>query len=187
MFVTDGQRAGFVARALIYGIIGVLAVKLAFGDDGGKVTNQQGALQTIAQLRGADADRARAEALVRRLIPRDADDHAQPTRSALERALLPALEAAQLPAPRCNHPVEGHEADFVWPAHRVVVETDGWDAHGHRRAVEHDRALDARRQAAGYATLRFTYRQIVDETLLVAVRIAQVLALCDRAHSALDR
>ena len=144
-------------------------------------------LQTIAQLRGADADRARAEALVRRLIPRDADDHAQPTRSALERALLPALEAAQLPAPRCNHPVEGHEADFVWPAHRVVVETDGWDAHGHRRAFEHDRALDARRQAAGYATLRFTYRQVVDETLLVAVRIAQVLALCDRAHSALDR
>ena len=42
------SRAGFVARALIYGIIGVLAVKLAFGD-GGKVTNQQGALQTIAQ------------------------------------------------------------------------------------------------------------------------------------------
>ena len=39
----------------------------------------------------------------------------------------------------------------------------------------------------GYATLRFTYRQVVDETLLVAVRIAQVLALCDRAHSALDR
>jgi hypothetical protein len=42
------SRAGFVARALIYGIIGVLAVKLAFGD-GGKITNQQGALQTIAQ------------------------------------------------------------------------------------------------------------------------------------------
>jgi len=42
------SRAGFVARALIYGIIGVLAVKLAFGD-GGKITNQEGALQTIAQ------------------------------------------------------------------------------------------------------------------------------------------
>ena len=42
------SRAGFVARALIYAIIGVLAVKLAFGD-GGKLTNQEGALQTIAQ------------------------------------------------------------------------------------------------------------------------------------------
>ena len=40
-------RAGFVARGLIYGIIGVLAVKLAVGS-GGKTTNQQGALETIA-------------------------------------------------------------------------------------------------------------------------------------------
>jgi Domain of Unknown Function (DUF1206) len=40
-------RAGFVARGLIYGIIGVLAVKLAVGA-GGKTTNQQGALETIA-------------------------------------------------------------------------------------------------------------------------------------------
>ena len=40
-------RAGFVARGAIYGIIGVLAVKLAVGD-GGKTTNQQGALRTIA-------------------------------------------------------------------------------------------------------------------------------------------
>ncbi len=40
-------RAGFTARGLIYGIIGVLAVKLAVGA-GGKATNQQGALKTIA-------------------------------------------------------------------------------------------------------------------------------------------
>ena len=41
-------RAGFVARGLIYGIIGILAIKLAIGA-GGKTTNQQGALKTIAQ------------------------------------------------------------------------------------------------------------------------------------------
>ena len=40
-------RAGFVARGLIYGIIGILAIKLAIGA-GGKTTNQQGALKTIA-------------------------------------------------------------------------------------------------------------------------------------------
>jgi hypothetical protein len=40
-------RSGFVARGLIYGIIGILAVKLALGD-GGKATNQEGALRTIA-------------------------------------------------------------------------------------------------------------------------------------------
>jgi len=40
-------RAGFVVRGLIYGIIGILAIKLALGA-GGKTTNQQGALKTIA-------------------------------------------------------------------------------------------------------------------------------------------
>jgi hypothetical protein len=41
-------RAGFVARGVIYAVIGILAVKLAVGD-GGKTTNQSGALRTIAQ------------------------------------------------------------------------------------------------------------------------------------------
>lgn len=40
-------RAGFVSRGLVYGIIGVLALRLAFGS-GGKITNQQGALHTVA-------------------------------------------------------------------------------------------------------------------------------------------
>ncbi len=41
------SRAGFVARGLIYGIIGVLALRLAVGQ-GGRTTNQQGALHTVA-------------------------------------------------------------------------------------------------------------------------------------------
>jgi hypothetical protein len=41
------SRAGFVSRGLIYAIIGVLALKLAAGH-GGKLTNQQGALHTVA-------------------------------------------------------------------------------------------------------------------------------------------
>jgi hypothetical protein len=41
-------RAGLVARGAIYAIIGVLAIKLALGD-GGKTTNQKGALETIAK------------------------------------------------------------------------------------------------------------------------------------------
>jgi hypothetical protein len=40
-------RFGLVARGVVYGIIGILALKLALGD-GGKATNQEGALQTIA-------------------------------------------------------------------------------------------------------------------------------------------
>lgn len=39
-------RAGLVARGVVYGVIGILALKLALGD-GGMATNQQGALKTI--------------------------------------------------------------------------------------------------------------------------------------------
>jgi len=40
-------RAGLVARGVVYGIIGVLALELALGS-GGKAASQQGALETVA-------------------------------------------------------------------------------------------------------------------------------------------
>jgi hypothetical protein len=40
------SRAGFIARGLVYAIIGVLAFDLATGH-GGKITNQQGAFRTV--------------------------------------------------------------------------------------------------------------------------------------------
>lgn len=40
-------RAGLLARGCVYGVIGLLALKLAFGSEG-RTTNQTGALQTIA-------------------------------------------------------------------------------------------------------------------------------------------
>ncbi len=41
-------RAGFLARGLVYGLIGALALALAVGAAGGTATNQQGALALIA-------------------------------------------------------------------------------------------------------------------------------------------
>jgi hypothetical protein len=43
-------RAGFVARGIIYGIIGVLALDVAVGH-GGKLTDQQGALRAVEEQR----------------------------------------------------------------------------------------------------------------------------------------
>ena len=40
-------RAGFVARGLVYGILGVLAFGVALGI-GGKITDQQGVFHTVA-------------------------------------------------------------------------------------------------------------------------------------------
>jgi very-short-patch-repair endonuclease len=44
------------------------------------------------------------------------------------------------------------------------------------RSKAGDRARDAALTAAGYIVLRFTWRQVLHETILVVVRIAQVLA-----------
>jgi hypothetical protein len=41
-------RSGFVARGVVYGVVGLLALKLALGD-GGTATNQQGAMDVIAR------------------------------------------------------------------------------------------------------------------------------------------
>ena len=103
-------------------------------------------------------------------------DTTEPTRTKLERVLLDLLHRAGLPSPLVNAKAGPYEVDALWPAERMIVETDGWAAHGHRGAFERDRARDADLQSRGYTVLRFTWRQIADEPLLVAARIAQVLA-----------
>jgi very-short-patch-repair endonuclease len=50
------------------------------------------------------------------------------------------------------------EPDPYWPAHRLIVETDGWESHRTRAAFESDRAKDAALTASGYRVVRFTWR-----------------------------
>jgi very-short-patch-repair endonuclease len=99
-----------------------------------------------------------------------------PTRSELERSMLRLVADAGLPRPSVNRRLGRYTVDFLWDRERVVVETDGWAAHGHRQAFERDRARDADLQARGYVVVRFTWRQINEARLLVATRLAQVLA-----------
>jgi hypothetical protein len=61
-----------------------------------------------------------------------------------------------------------HEVDFLWRDRRLIVETDGFRHHSHRDAFERDRARDARLQSLGFRVLRFTYRQVLDRTPVVA-------------------
>ncbi|WP_374117243.1 DUF1206 domain-containing protein [Streptomyces sp. RKAG293] len=46
--LTTAGRAGFVARGIVYVLIGVLAVRIAFGHGGGEQADRQGALHQIA-------------------------------------------------------------------------------------------------------------------------------------------
>ncbi len=131
-------------------------------------------LLTMPDLEAAVAARPRhrGAALVRRLI----DAGAPPTRSELERRLRRLVRDAGLPMPEMNHRVAPFTLDACWIAESVAVETDGWAAHGHRRAFERDRDRDAHLAALGFVVLRVTWRQLRDEPILVAARLAQVLA-----------
>ncbi len=139
--------------------------------------------QTLQQLKGPDADRATSEALYLGLIDRSDAPQDEPTRSELERKLLPMLAAAGLPRPLVNHRLGRYTIDFLWPEQKLAVEADGWAGHGHRVAFERDRSRDADLQAQGFAVLRFTWRQVLHETLQVTVRVAQLLSRTP--HSAL--
>lgn len=98
------------------------------------------------------------------------------TRSRAERRLLALIGAARLPMPVTNVTVAGYEVDALWADQRLIVEFDGFAAHGHRRAFERDRARDAGLVAAGYRVIRLTWRQLTEQPLLVIANLAGALA-----------
>lgn len=112
-------------------------------------------------------------ALLRRVLAEEAGPAI--TRSELERRFRGLLRDAGLPLPCTNVRVAGHEVDMLWPGQRLIVELDGFAFHGHRSAFERDRRRDAALAAAGYRVLRFTWRQVIEESLFVAATLAQAL------------
>lgn len=105
------------------------------------------------------------------------------TRVDLEALFVELCAKHDVPRPLVNTYVGPYEVDFLWPAQRVIVETDGRETHDTAAAFERDRARDAHLQAAGYRVLRFTYRQVLREPDVVADRLRSVLKLA-RARSA---
>ena len=98
----------------------------------------------------------------------------QITKSMWEVRMLALVRSAQLPEPVCNaalHAPDHGEVkpDFYWPAYRLIVETDGWEAHRTLAAFRRDRAKDAALTAAGYRVLRFTW-DVDDATILRRLR-----------------
>jgi very-short-patch-repair endonuclease len=105
----------------------------------------------------------------------DLEGGPQWTESEGERRMLRLIREAKLPAPRTQVRIGGWPADFVWPQQRLIVEVDGYPFHSHRRAFERDRRRDAVHIAAGYVVLRFTWRQLTEEPLVVVATIARAL------------
>lgn len=99
------------------------------------------------------------------------------TRSEAERLLRTLLNQAQLPQPQTSVKLHGYTVDFLWPAERLIVEVDGFQFHGHRRAFEQDRKRDQVLTARGYRVIRVTWRQLKHEPMATLARIAQALAI----------
>jgi very-short-patch-repair endonuclease len=91
----------------------------------------------------------------------------QLTKSRLERAFLALVERHGLPRPQVNFDIEGYVADFVWPDHKLIVETDGAAAHDRPGAFHRDRLRDRRLLRAGYRTIRLTDELLDDERAVV--------------------
>ncbi len=104
------------------------------------------------------------------------------TRSEAERRLRTLCRNAHLPGPQANIHLHGWEVDLLWPAQRLVVETDGFAAHGHRAAFERDRRKQAELVAHGYRVIRLTWRQLCEEPLAVVAILAGALSARSLAH-----
>ena len=99
------------------------------------------------------------------------------TRSVLEDRFLRLCERHGVPRPLVNHRVGGFEVDFLWPAERLIVETDGHRHHGTRAAFEEDRRRDAALTVMGFRVVRFTHRQVMKRGAATARTVMAWLAV----------
>jgi very-short-patch-repair endonuclease len=113
---------------------------------------------------------------IRRVLDNHRRNGETRTRSELERRFLTLLEAHGLPRPTINRESDHGELDARWPQQRLVVECDGFAAHGTRRAFEDDRARDRALVADGWRVVRITWRQLTTDGDTIAAQLSTLLA-----------
>jgi very-short-patch-repair endonuclease len=142
-----------------------------------------GKLAAEAQVIGAVTERQLHDVIARHPTRRGAarlraalDDGPMLTKEESERLLFNLLKAAGLPRPQTNARVGRYKPDFLYRDERLIIEVDGFSTHGHRRAFETDRVRQQELVARRYRVMRVTYRQLTNEPIAIAARIAAALA-----------
>ena len=100
-----------------------------------------------------------------------------PTRSEFEDAFLAFCERHDLPRPKVNTIVAGHEADAYFEAERLIVELDGWVFHSSRASFESDRDRDADSLLQGIGTIRLTWERMIGKPEPEADRLHEILRM----------
>ena len=174
--VVDGIRCTSVARTL-------LDLAAVLDDDAVEHACDRAEQLRLFDLRAIEEvlarnPGARGSVTLRRVVARLRPGGPR-TRSELERRFLAICRTHRLPQPVVNAWIEFDDAgvspDFLWRSERLIVETDGGETHDTRHAFEADRRRDQLLAAAGYTTLRFTWRQVTSEPERVARTVAAVL------------
>jgi very-short-patch-repair endonuclease len=98
------------------------------------------------------------------------------TRNDFEERFLALCRRYRLPQPGVNVPLLDYVVDFLWPDVCLVVEVDGRESHGTRRAFQADRDRDGRLAVAGYRVLRFTWWDVTRRPAVVADRVRRLLS-----------
>ncbi len=111
---------------------------------------------------------------LRRLLEGAVDPSA--VRSVLELRFLKLCEAAGVPRPLVNEPLGPWVPDFLWPAQRVVVETDGYAFHRTAAQRRRDAEKDAWLRARGYTIIRLTWADVTDRAEYTTGLVAAALA-----------
>lgn len=95
-----------------------------------------------------------------RRIALEVDPEALETKSVPEVDFLALWRELDLITPLVNVLVGCHLVDFLWPAQKVIVETDSWTHHGDPLAFEKDYQRDVELTAAGYLVFRTTSKML---------------------------
>jgi very-short-patch-repair endonuclease len=109
-------------------------------------------------------------------LPIDTAPDPDRTRSELEASFLRLCRRHRLPMPEVNSPLGPYVVDFAWPGSDLVVELDGYRAHGTRSAFEADRERDVRLKLLGYDVVRITWRQLSNDPRAIAATLRSLLA-----------
>ncbi len=97
------------------------------------------------------------------------------SRSDLETFFLSFCRRHRLPLPEVNVQVGSWTVDFLWPAHKLIVETDFFAYHRGSQAFEDDHQRDMELRRMGYAVRRYTGAQIRNHPALVVADLGEVL------------
>lgn len=137
-------------------------------------------LDSLTDQIGHNAKRREAKRL--RVALADHLPGSTPTWNEFEERFLRMARVANLPEPEVQQWLDLGDGepmirpDFMWRSDRVIVETDGWGSHRTRRSFENDRRRDQRAIAAGWRTVRVTWRQLTSEPDRLARTFAAIVS-----------